>query len=252
MSQHPHLDPSPFFLAGGSTGILLIHGYTGSPTEMRLIGDAFHAAGVTVSGPRLPGHGATFEAMNRCTWRDWTGHVEQAYRTLADRCERVFVGGLSMGSVLALHLAARHPEIAGAIAYSPAVWVQNRLLPLTPLARYFVKARPKDPGSDLVDPAADQQIWSYDVDPIPAAAQLLALLKRVRRLLPQITCPVLVIYSSGDGAIHPTSAQRTYDAVGSSDKQIIRIEKSGHVITVDQQWQFVAEQTLAWMSRHGG
>lgn len=252
MSQHSHLDPSPFFLAGGATGVLLIHGYTGSPTEMRLVGDAFHAAGMTVSGPQLPGHGATYEAMNRCTWRDWTGHVEQAYRTLADRCERVFVAGLSMGSVLTLYLAAHHPEIAGAIAYSPAVWVQNRLLPLTPLARYFVKARAKGGGSDLVDPAADQQIWSYDVDPIPAAAQLYALIRRVRRLLPQITCPVLIVASSGDGSIHPASAQRTYDALGSSDKELIRLDQSGHVITVDRQWRFVAEQSLAWMRKHGG
>ena len=123
---------------------------------------------------------------------------------------------------------------------------------MTPLARHFIKARAKGGGSDLVDPAADEQIWSYDVDPIPAAAQLYGLIKRVRRLLPQVTCPVLIVYSSGDGSIHPASAQRTYDAVGSADKELIRIDRSGHVITVDRQWRFVAEQSLAWMRKHGG
>lgn len=252
MTQHAHLDPSPFFLQGGPTGILVIHGYTGAPPEMRLVGEAFNAAGLTVSGPRLPGHGTTFEEMNRCKWTDWTAHVEQSYEALRERCERVFVAGLSMGSLLTLYLAAHHPEIPGAIAYSPATWPQNRLLPLTPLFRYFVKSKPKGKKSDLVDPLADQQVWSYEVDPVPAASQLYALAVRVRRLLPTLTVPLLVMYSTGDGAIHPTSAQRTYDLAGSQDKQIIKLEGSGHVITADAKWRFVADQTLAWVRQHGG
>jgi len=252
MAQHAHLDPSPFFLPGGPTGILVIHGYTGSPPEMRLVGEAFNAAGLTVSGPRLPGHGTTFEEMNRCKWTDWTEHVERSYQALRERCERVFVAGLSMGALLTLDLAAHHPEIPGAIAYSPATWPQNRLLPLTPFLRYFVKSKPKGKNSDLVDPLADRQIWSYEVDPVPAASQLYALAVQVRRLLPTLTVPLLVMYSTGDGAIHPTSAQRTYDLAGSQDKQIIKLEGSGHVITADAKWRFVADQTLAWMRQHGG
>ena len=96
-----------------TTGVLLIHGYTGSPTEMRWIGDYLHARGLTVSGPLLPGHGTTPEAMNRCRWTDWTGHVEAALADLRTRCARVFVGGLSMGSLLTLYLAAHHPDLPG-------------------------------------------------------------------------------------------------------------------------------------------
>jgi carboxylesterase len=252
MAQHANLDLSPFFLGGGPTGILLIHGYTGSPPEMRLVGEALNSAGLTVSGPCLPGHGTTAEEMNRCKWSDWTGCVEQSYGALRERCDKVFVAGLSMGSLLALYFAAHHPEIPGAIAYSPATWVQNRLLPLSPILRYFVKAVPKSSDSDLVDPRAEQRLWSYDVNPGPAAAQLYFLMVRVRRLLPKITCPLLIVYSTGDGAIHPTSAQRTFDLAGSRDKQIIKLEGSGHVITVDAHWQFVAEQTLGWVRQHGG
>lgn len=252
MAQHAHLDPSAFFLQGGPTGILMIHGYTGAPPEMRPVAEALNAAGLTVSGPRLPGHGTTFEEMNRCKWTDWVEYVEQSYSELRARCERVFMSGLSMGSLLTLYFAAHHPDIPGAIAYSPATWPQSRLLPLAPLLRYFVKAKPKGKDSDLVDPLADQQIWSYDVNPGPAASQLYALAVRVRRLLPTVTVPLLVMYSTGDGAIHPTSAQRTYDLAGSQDKQIIRIEGSGHVITADAQWRFVADQTLAWVRQHGG
>lgn len=250
MAQHAHLDPAPFYLPGGPTGILLVHGFTGSPTEMRRVGDYLHAAGLTVAGPRLPGHGSVVEDMNQVRWTDWTEHVERAYAELAGRCQRVFVAGLSLGSLLTLNLAAAQPELPGAILYSPATWVQNRLLPLTPVARHFVKLRAKTGRSDLVDAEAEQQVWCYDCQPVPAAAQLYALQQRVRRLLPSLKPPLLVVYSTGDTAIGPSSAQRTYELAGSRDKQLIKIEGSGHVITVDRQWRFVAEQTLNWIKTH--
>lgn len=252
MTQHAHLDPAPFFLAGGSTGALLIHGYTGSPTEMRWLADSLHARGLTVSGPQLPGHGTTPEAMNRCRWTDWTNHVEQALTDLRARCDKVFVAGLSMGSLLTLYLAIQHSDLPGIIAYSPAVWVRSRLLYLSPLARYFVATQPKSGDVDLVDPKADLQLWSYDVDPVGAAAELLKLMLYVRRNLARITCPALIIHSIGDRAIHPTSAQRTYERLGSPDKQVLTLEESGHCITVDVRWPWVAEQSRAFMLAHGG
>lgn len=253
MTQHAHLDPSSFFLPGGSTGVLLIHGYTGSPTEMCWIGDSLHAGGLTVSGPRLPGHGATPEEMNRCRWTDWTEHAEQALADLRARCRTVFVAGLSMGSLLTLHLARRHPDLPGIILYSPAPWVQNQLLYLAPLARHFVATLPKSSDSDLVNPDADRQLWCYDVDPVGAAAELLKLMLRVRWNLAQVTCPALIIYSRGDGAIHPESARRTFERIGSRDKQLLTLEESGHCITVDVHWQWVAEKSLAFIrAREGG
>lgn len=256
MAQHALLDPSPFFLDGGPTGILLVHGFTGSPTEMRRVGDYFHAAGLTVSAPLLPGHGSRIEDMNQVRWTDWAAHAEAAYQALRERCDRlggqVFAAGLSLGSLLTLNLAAAHPELSGAILYSPATWVDNRLLPLTPVARYFIKSRPKSGESDLVDPEAERCLWCYDDDPVPAAAQLYALQRHLRRLLRTLKPPLLLIYSTGDRAITSTSAQRTYDMAGSTDKHIIKIEQSGHVITVDRQWRCVAGQTLAWVKQHGG
>lgn len=252
MTQHAHLDPSAFFLEGGRTGVLLIHGYTGSPPEMRLIGDYLNARGLTVSGPLLPGHGTAPEAMNRCRWADWTGYVEQALADLRARCAPVFVGGLSMGSLLTLYLAAQHPDLPGAVAYSPATWVAGRLIYLSPIAKYFVSFRPKSGESDIVDPEADRRLWSYDVDPVAAAHELLKLSWQVRRLLPRITCPLLVIHSTGDRAIHPDSARRTFDRAGSVDKQLLTIHESGHCITVDRSWEFVAAQTYDFIRKHGG
>lgn len=256
MAQHSHLDPSPFYLEGGPTGILLVHGFTGSPTEMRLVGDFLHESGLTVSGLLLPGHGSRIEDMNKVRWTDWAAHLEAEYQALKRRCDQAgglaFVAGLSLGSLLTMNFAADHPELPGAILYSPATFIQNRLLPVTPVARYFVKVRSGTGKSDLVDLDAGRQLWCYDGDPVPAAAELYALLRRVRRNLPALKPPLLIIYSTGDASIDPTSAQRTYAMAGSADKQIIKLQQSGHVITVDRQWRYVAEQTLAWIKQHGG
>ena len=250
MTRHAHLDPSAFFLEGGPVGVLLIHGFTGSPPEMRLIGDYLHQRGLTVSGPLLPGHGTTAEDMNRSRWTEWTGHVERALADLQARCERVFAGGLSMGSVLTLYLAAHHPELAGAIAYSPAVWPADRLLYLTPALKYLIRQQPKSGDSDLVDPEADLQLWSYEDNPAFAAHEFLKLLRRVRRRLPRVTCPLLVIHSTGDTAIDPDSARRTCERVGSADKELVTLHHSGHCLTVDSEWEAVATKTYEFIHAH--
>jgi carboxylesterase len=247
MTRHPHLDPSPFFLEGGPVGVLLIHGFTGSPPEMRLVGDYLHERGCTVSGPLLPGHGTTAGDMNRCRWIDWTAHVERALAELQARCETVFVGGLSMGSVLTLYLAAHHPELPGVVAYSPAVWPADRLIYLTPVLKYAIREKKKSDDSDLADPEADLRLWSYEENPAFAAHELLKLLRRVRRLLPRVTCPVLVIHGTRDTAIHPDSARRTYERVGAADKELVTLHDSGHCLTVDSEWERVAEKTYAFI-----
>jgi carboxylesterase len=252
MTQHAHLDPSPFLLTAGPTGILLIHGFTGSPPEMRLVGDYLHARGLTVAGPLLPGHGTTPADMNRCRWPDWTAAVERALADLRSRCATVFVGGLSMGSLLTLYLAAQHPDLPGVIAYSPAPWVADRRIVLAPLIRHFVATLPAPQASDLTDPQAELRFWCYDVHPVAAAAELLTLMRRVRRSLPQVVCPLLIVYSPRDTAIHPASARRTYERVGSADKRLVRMERSGHGLTADAEWETVAEQTYRFIRGHTG
>ncbi|HIQ01384.1 MAG TPA: alpha/beta fold hydrolase [Anaerolineales bacterium] len=247
MTQHPHLDPSPFLLEGGPVGALLIHGFTGSPPEMRMIGDYLHERGLTVSGPLLPGHGTTVEEMNRCRWTDWVAHTEAALADLQARCEAVFVGGLSMGSLLTLYLAAHRPDLSGAILYSPAVMVADRLIYLTPVLKYLIRRKSKSGESDLTDPEADRRLWSYEENPVFAAHEVLKLIRQVRRLLPQVTCPLLIIHSTRDRAIHPESARYTFERVGSRDKERVTLHHSGHCLTVDSEWEAVAEKTYRFI-----
>lgn len=252
MTRHAHLDPSAFFLEGGLVGVLLIHGFTGSPPEMRLVGDYLYQRDCTVSGPLLPGHGTTVDDMNRRQWTEWTNCVEEALADLQARCEKAFVGGLSMGSVLTLYLTAHHPELPGVILYSPAVWPADRLIYLTPVLKYLIRKKPKsdESDSDLTDPEADLRLWSYKDNPVFAAHEFLRLLRRVRRALPQITCPMLIIHSTLDTAIHPNSARLTYERVGSADKELVTLRNSGHCITVDSEWEAVAEKTYEFIQAH--
>lgn len=235
---------------GGPVGVLLIHGFTGSPPETRLVGDYLHQRGFTVSGPLLPGHGTNADDMNRREWTEWTGCVEGALADLQARCEMVFVGGSSMGSVLTLYLAAHHPDLPGIVLYAPATWPASRLIYLAPVLKYLIRKKPKSGDRDLTDPEADLRLWSYEEIPAFAAHELLKLLRWVRRALPQITCPTLIIHGTFDQAISPDSAQRTYEAIGSADKELITLHNSGHCITVDSEWEFVAEKTHEFIQVH--
>jgi len=245
------VDPASFLLPGGRTGLLLIHGFTGAPPELRLLGEHLQRRGLTVAAPLLPGHGTSLQDMNRCRWRDWTGCVEQALAELRQRCSPVFVGGLSMGAVLALHLAARHPRLPGALLYAPALWPANRLLPLTPIARRLLFSWPKPVRSDLQDPRAEDRLWHYDADPLGAAAQLWRGLRQVRRAVPAVRCPLLVVESALDQSLRPGSGRRLLQAVGSHDVELLTLRRAGHCLTADQEWRTVAERSWGFLRRLG-
>jgi carboxylesterase len=250
MTRHSHLDPSAFFLEGGPIGVLLIHGFTGSPPEMRRIGEYLHQRGLTVSAPLLPGHGTSVDDMNRSKWTEWTDCVERALAELWARSDTVFVGGLSLGSLLTLYLAAHHTDLPGVILYSPATWIADRRLYLTPVVKYLMPKRAKSPDTDLTDPEADRWFWCYEEDPTVAAHELLKLLRRVRRALPQVTCPILLIHSTLDRSIDANSARLTYERVSSEDKELVTLHNSGHCLTVDSEWESVAAKTHEFIHAH--
>jgi len=243
--------PDPFLLPGGPVGVLLIHGFTGAPAEMRPLAEPLHAAGCTVSGPLLPGHGTRWQDMNRCRWQEWADHTEAALDQLSERCDRLVVGGLSMGSLLASRIATRHPEVRGLALYSPALVLRSRLAPFAALARFALSSFPKDPP-DHGDPATDDRIWCYDVNPVGAVWELVKLQREVRRLLPSVRCPLLVVHATGDTSIHPRSAARTIALAGSEDVTEVLLEHSGHCLTADAERDAVARHTLGFVSRYAG
>jgi len=250
MTASSPLNPSALVLAGGPVGLLLVHGFTGSPTEMSRIAPALQQQGLTVSAPLLPGHGTTPSELNRQRMEDWLAHVRAALADLELRCRTVFIGGLSLGSLLALHVAAEHPQVAGVVVYSPPLLITDRRSYLVPFIKHLVRELPKPPDY-FTDPTAAEQLWSYSIYPVAATHQVLRLLGQVKRRLPQVTCPALVVASRIDKSLHPYSAQYTYDRLGSGKKELIWLENSGHVITLDSEWKRVADETVRFVRLQG-
>ena len=197
--RNPHLEGSPFYWEGSSTGILLCHGFTATTAEVLLLAEHLHVRGYTVAAPLLAGHGTTPEDCNRYTWQDWYASVEQTYQQLSARCKKVVIGGESTGALLILRLAVLHPQVAGVLCYAPAL----RLL-LSPAKIYllslfapFITSIPKAPSTD------DNPWQGYSVDPLQAAQQLLRLQKVIYPLLPQIRQPILILQGKLDPTVHP-------------------------------------------------
>jgi carboxylesterase len=248
MTQHAWLDPKPFHFKGGPVGCLLIHGFTGAPPEMRPLGEYLAARGLTVSGPLLAGHGTHYRDLAKTTWQDWYASAEAAYERLREDCTRVFVGGLSLGSLLALRLAALRP-VDGVISYAPALmaldWRVKFVRPLRHIMRWNRKEEPQD--ADMTDPEASKMLWSYDVNPGESVYQVALLQKEVRRLLPSITAPILIFHSTRDGAIRPECGELTYNSVASAQKELVLLHNSGHCVTVDSEREFVWRKTHEWI-----
>lgn len=250
MAQSDRLPPSELHIKCGSTGVLLIHGFTGSAAEMSRIGNHFSQQGLTVLSLLLPGHGTTPEVLNTKGWHDWVKHSTEALDRLGSECHTVFVAGLSLGALLAMYLAANHSSIRGVVAYSPPVPLAHPRSYLFPL-KYVIGTLPK-PKDYFADADAEAQMWNYEVAPLRAYYELLKFIRITRKELNKVGCPILVVHSTKDSVIHAKSAKNVLDGVGSIDKELLTLEEGGHVVTMDVEWERVAEKTLDFIRRHGG
>ncbi len=224
----------PFFFPGGPVGCLLVHGFTGTPKEMRGLGEYLAGQGYTVLGIRLFGHATRPEDMTRARWQDWLADIEDGWHILSGMTKQIFACGLSMGGVLSLVLASRLP-VSGVVAMStpehmPADPRLRILKVLSLLQPYHAKNKPL-----WFDAAAYKEHVSYPADPTRAYAELRDLLKVMRAQLPLVKAPTLLINSKNDQVVMPDSRHQEliYQALGSLEKQTLWVDKSGHVITRD-------------------
>ncbi len=237
----------PFFFSGGPIGVLLIHGFTGAPQEMRPLGVFLADRGLTALGIRLPGHGTRPEDLRQVTWRDWTEAVAAGAQTLRERCEQVFLCGLSLGGVLALYEAARRPPDGLIVMASPYrirdirlhfLWLLKRLIPNV-----------GKPSSDLRDPEAQAERVSYSWYPLAVVEEVLRVLRATAARLPQVRCPALLIYSRSDRTVLPDQGWTIYHRLGSADKTIHWLVHSGHVIPEDIEREEAFEQIERFIRR---
>jgi|WetSurMetagenome_2_1015567.scaffolds.fasta_scaffold198001_2 carboxylesterase len=245
--HNPQFEGSTFFWESGPTGVLLLHGLTATTSEVRMLARHLYGWGYTLSGPLLPGHGTTPGELNRTRWTDWALAAEEAYQKLRANCRRVFVGGESMGAVLALFLASEHPEISGVMCYAPAL--KLALQPLQVMQMYlaapFMLSVPK--GSIDVS-----QNWQgYPVNPLKAGIELLKLEKEVTRRLSRIEQPILVVEGRLDTTIDLTSADLICQGVRSTIKSQHMMENSSHVVLLDSELDQISALTLNFMQLAG-
>ena len=240
-----HLEGDAFFWEAGPVGVFLSHGFTATSAEVRLLARRLHDKGYTVAGPLLPGHGTTPEDLNRTTWQDWAREGEAVYRRLAARCEKVFAGGESMGGVLALHLAAGHPEIVGVMAYAPAIRLALTTVDVIRLHLFapFMASVPKSNAN------RNDHWQGYPVNPLKGVIQLLRFGGDVRRRLPRISQPILVVQGRLDTTVAPEAGDIIMQGVGSTVKEHYWMEQSTHVVLLDCELDRITELTLRFVDR---
>ncbi len=239
---NPQLDGDDFYWKGNPTGVLLIHGFTATTAEVRLIGKKLRNDGFTTAAPLLPGHGTRPDDLNKATWRMWLGKVKEFYEQLARDCDRVFVIGESMGALLAIELAAQHPEIEGLMLFAPTVKV--KWLWLSHLLKYFKFGLNKQSAEDGFP-------WKgYNVYPFKAAAELHKLQRHVKKQFSQFKQPTLIFTAEHDNHLTQDAMQNIFNGIQSNEKCHIHLENSPHVILLAEELDRAYDYCLNFISRH--
>jgi carboxylesterase len=226
------VDTSPFSHDGSAeVGVLVCHGFTGSPHSMREWAQHLASAGFTVSLPLLPGHGTQWQDANRTRWQDWYACVEEAFLALSAKCAKVFVVGLSMGGTLALRLAEVHGSaVAGLVLVNPAVIMLRWDTKLLPVLGRVLRSVPAI-GNDIAKPGMIE--GAYDRTPVRAAASLRSLQTLVRNDLAKVTQPVLLLHSAVDHVVEPVNSKIVLERISSTDVTEVVLRDSYHVATMD-------------------
>ena len=228
-------------------GVLLVHGFTGSPASMRPWGEFLHSHGYTVRVPLLAGHGTKVEDLNHVKWKEWPAKVESEISQLRKSCDRIVVVGLSMGGGTVLHVASHHKEsIDGLILVNPMIHVKGLPVELAFLISRIQKMR-TSVGDDIKRPGVTE--WGYDALPTRGIYQLLKMLRETRKNLHRVTVPVQLFHSVDDHTLPVSNTEIIMEEIGSSDKNRIDLVNSFHVATLDYDQELIFQNSLTFIKR---
>ena len=248
---------SPFEFKKGDTGVLLIHGYTGTSREMLPLARYLSEHNISSYGILLPGHGSTPRELKKTTKEDWYKAAEDALIRMKKEYKTVYIAGFSIGSAIAIKLAANY-QVDGIALLSPAVYLkkkegemlsvesQIKLLNLFFFYSYLKKPHPPD----VKDPSVDESNPFYEFYPVNTLKHLINTMREARELLPKITCPILIIQSKGDIDLSDEGPEYIYKNAASTDKKVVWLERSGHIITLDYDRDRVNEEVYMFVAGH--
>jgi carboxylesterase len=245
----PSSPTAPFHASvpGARVGVLLVHGFTGSPASMRPWAEDLHARGYSVSLPQLPGHGTRWQDLQATTYDDWYAEAGTAFAKLKAEHEHVVLCGLSMGGLLSLALAQEHGrDIAGLVVVNPAVDSNRKDVKLLPVLKHVVPAFPAI-GNDIKKPGQEEH--AYPRTPLKAAASLFKEMPRVRERLAEITQPLLMFRSRVDHVLDPSSGRAIMSRVSSRDLEEVVLEESYHVATLDNDAPMIFDRSSSFIAR---
>ena len=226
-------------------GIVLVHGFTSTPSVMRPWGEFLNSHGFSVRVPLLPGHGTSIADLDNVTWQQWPAEIEIQINHLLIDCEKVFLCGFSMGAAASLHVAARYQsQLTGLILVNPMIHRKNVWPAAVKIASQFIKSF-GTAGSDIK--AGDVIQWKYDRTPMRAAHQLLRLLEETRPLLPTIKLPLVLFRSAIDHTLPASNSELILSSIGSDEKREITLHNSYHVAPLDHDQEQIFSESLKFI-----
>ena len=224
-----------------STGILLVHGFTGTPASMRPWAHYFHDRGYTVSVPLIPGHGTSWHELNHVAWQEWPAKVEKELKRLKEKCDKVFICALSMGGGNSLYVTAKNQSLVdGLVLVNPMIHIPGVQIKFVHIISRIQKSR-ASVGDDIKKPGVTE--WGYDALPLKGDAQLYKYLKLTRALLPTINTPTLLFHSVEDHILPVSNTEIIMKELGASDKRRIELTNSYHVATLDYDAETIFENS---------
>jgi carboxylesterase len=228
-------------------GIVLVHGFTSTPSVMRPWAEFLNYQGFTVTVPLLPGHGTSIDDLEKVSWQQWPAEIESHVNHLLIDCEKVFLCGFSMGAAASLHVASRYQsQLRGLILVNPMIHRKNVWPTAVKIASRLIKSF-GTAGSDIQRGNVIQ--WKYDRTPMSAAHQLLRLLEETRPLLPSIKLPLLLFRSVTDHTLPASNSELILNSIGSNQKQEITLHNSYHVAPLDQDQEVIFIESLRFIKQ---
>lgn len=267
IQEEVEIQDRSLFIPGGRLGVLLIHGLGGTPVELRFIAQGLARAGHTVYCPQLSGHCGTPEELRRSTWRDWYASVEAAHDKLKETCDVIVAGGLSMGGILALHLAQNRPDgVQGLLLYAPTLKLDGWSMPWHSVFLQYVRPLPVKFEFDVAerDPYGlkDERVRRLVVSsmqsgdsgtagvfstPMRSLANFNSLVAVVKPDIGKVRQPALIVHPRDDDMASLKNAQYLQTHLGGLVDTLI-LDDSYHIVTLDQQRHIVADRTGSFVS----
>ena len=249
-----HLLDKPFHFEGSNRmAVLLIHGWTTVPYELRRLGGYLNEKGYTASAPMLRGHGTVPRDLEGVVWRDWLDDVEKSFDFLRGKYEKVYIVGTSMGATLAMLLAKERDNIDGIVLMATPYRLKKEelLVAFGRFLSFFKKYLKKSyPLIFRFSPRFVTRVVSYQSYPIKSAFELYAAIKEARRVAPEIKTPCLAMQSSSDHIVSKNNLEELFESIGSKSKKKKYIEKSYHTFISDIKSEHVFKDVLDFIKEN--